>query len=638
MFVREGGSLTISGGSFGGSYTVTGGTTPGGGGATAGQAQGKLIFLHNTATTEFAIASGTRTLGGTDVLAGDGTLAKSGAGTLAITGANANFTGSTTINGGTVLVNGSSSNSAATVNAGGTLGGSGTVGSVTIAGGSIAPGNSIGTINIAGNVDFTGGGNYDVEVDAAGNSDKIEATGTATLTSGIVNVQPEAGDYALSTDYTILTAAGGLGGTTFASVNSSLAFLTPTLSYDANNVYLKLQRNSVDYGSVVSTPNQLAVAAVVGNNAAALQAINSDLMVLTDSGARKAFDSLSGVQHTHGAAAITGAAQQFQQLLFRRIYQGANGALAFNGVSSFDPMQGPLFADTTNNWQRLDADATNQVSRSRGWWLQGFGGFGSIDDTANASGADYRTGGFAAGVDTQWRDYVLGLAGSYAHSDVDPFAGDSDIDSVQVGTYLGWQQDDFYLNASLGLGYHMADASRTVTVGATVNTASSDYETYHVAAAVEVGKGFALNSRTTLIPYAGLEYTHAYRESFAESGAGAANLSVQSNDIDSLRSSLGVRLSHELSTTNHTAITPYLDVAYVREYLDSVSRLEAGFSAVPSSTFRIDGADLDRDRMRLGVGVSGQLNDNTTLNVGYAGELAGSDETHSVAATINFTW
>ena len=40
-----------------------------------------------------------------------------------------------------------------------------------------------------------------------------------------------------STQYTILTATGGLGGTTFAGVlPTNLAFLTPSLTYDANNV------------------------------------------------------------------------------------------------------------------------------------------------------------------------------------------------------------------------------------------------------------------------------------------------------------------------------------------------------------------------------------------------------------------
>ena len=63
---------------------------------------------------------------------------------------------------------------------GGTLGGNGTVGNLVVAsGGTVAPGNSIGTLTVSGNYSQTGGV-YQVEVNSAGQNDKIVATGTAT--------------------------------------------------------------------------------------------------------------------------------------------------------------------------------------------------------------------------------------------------------------------------------------------------------------------------------------------------------------------------------------------------------------------------------------------------------------------------
>ena len=78
--------------------------------------------------------------------------------------------------------------------------------------------------------------------------------------------------------------------------------------------------------------------------------------------------------------------------------------------------------------------------------------------------------------------------------------------------------------------------------------------------------------------------------------------------------------------------------AYVREYMDNVSRMDAGFTAVPTSTFQVDGSELDRNRAQVGVGITGQLNDTTTLNVAYNGKLAGSDDNHSFSATVRFVW
>ena len=60
-------------------------------------------------------------------------------------------------------------------------------------------------------------------------------SGTATLTGATVNAQFAAGSY-LPKQYTILTAAGGLGGTTFAGLtNTNLpAGFTENLSYSGN--------------------------------------------------------------------------------------------------------------------------------------------------------------------------------------------------------------------------------------------------------------------------------------------------------------------------------------------------------------------------------------------------------------------
>ncbi|MDO6514573.1 autotransporter domain-containing protein [Neptuniibacter sp. 2_MG-2023] len=616
-----------------GTNTYTGGTTVSGGTlqGTTTSLQGNII---NNANVTFD-----QTTNGTyaGVMSGTGSFTQAGTGNTNLTGVNT-YTGTTTINDGILSVNGSIANSSTTVNTGATLGGSGTVGNVTInSGGTFAPGNSIGTINVTGDVVFSAGSNYNVEVDAAGNSDKIIATGTATLTGATVNVQPEAGTYAATTDYTILTATGGLGGTTFGSVNSNLAFLTPTLSYDANNVLLNLTRNDISFNNIASTPNQTAVSAVLDNNTTALQSIVNNITPLTESGAQQAFDSLSGIQHTQNQAVMNKLGQQFKQLLFSRSTQSTNSQLGFN-PQTFKPMQGYLLADNSNNWPIGMMEPSSLAANPRGWWMQGLGGFGTIADTTNASGSDYQSAGVALGIDTQWRDFVVGVAGSYTRSNVDPFAGDSDIESFQAGAYGSWARDNIYMNTSVNLGLHKIDATRVVTVGNSVNTATSNYDSINLGVALETGKDIKLNLDTTLTPYIGVSYSHNKRDGFIETGASTANLSVKQQDEDSLRTILGLRLSREIQTKNNETITPAASIAYVHEHLDSQSQLEAGFTAVPTSTFKVDGSDLDKNRLQIGLGVTSQLNRNTTLNVGYNGELASSDKYHSFAATVKFVW
>ena len=95
-------------------------------------------------------------------------------------------------------------------------------------------------ITIAGN--YSGNGVYRVDVDAAGNADRLNAGGTANLTGGSVNALFLPGAY-VSRNYTILSATGGLGGTTFTGGLTTTALpagFTASLNYTPTDVLLDL--------------------------------------------------------------------------------------------------------------------------------------------------------------------------------------------------------------------------------------------------------------------------------------------------------------------------------------------------------------------------------------------------------------
>ncbi len=225
IFVRKGGSLTITGSGALSGGTVTGGA--GSGAGTNGSAAGTGIFLQD-ATVTFNPGSGqTQTISdsiaddfgntdrNSDGVAGDaspgGTVVKAGAGATTLGGANTyrngttvsagtlNLTGSVVsdvtvtggtfantgavnaggaVNGGLWSENGTTSGKV-TVNSGGTLGGNGTVaGGVTVSGGTLAAGNSVGTLNTG---DLTLNGVLEVEIDGGGNADLINVTGAVDI-------------------------------------------------------------------------------------------------------------------------------------------------------------------------------------------------------------------------------------------------------------------------------------------------------------------------------------------------------------------------------------------------------------------------------------------------------------------------
>ena len=164
------------------------------------------------------------------------------------------------------------------------------------------------------------------------------------------------------------------------------------------------------------------------------------------------------------------------------------------------------------------------------------------------------------------------------------------------------------------------------------------YGSYQVNVSTEAGKSFSINPATALTPYVGMEYTHTHRDSFTETGAGLFNLAVQGNAQDSLRTQLGLRLNHSLTFSTGSEVMTFIYGSYVREHLDRVALMDAGFSIVPGNTFRIDGVVLDRNRAQVGAGLMGYVNESMTYHINYDSKFAGSDDNHSFSATLRFRW
>ena len=181
------------------------------------------------------------------------------------------------------------------VNAGGTLAGQGTlIGNfVAAAGGTIAPGAAtpFSTLHVAGDGQFNVGSFYNVNVNPAGQTDKLALTGNATLTGGTVRRCSRRPATTQARPPTILTA-GTRNSTTFAGVTANSIFLSPTLTYPSQQE-VDLTLNSRAFNTAASTPNQTAVANAL--NAGAQNALTAVLFGQTSiAGAQQIFNALSG--------------------------------------------------------------------------------------------------------------------------------------------------------------------------------------------------------------------------------------------------------------------------------------------------------------------------------------------------------
>ena len=265
-------------------------------------------------------------------------------GSLANTGTatnNATLTGSViNTNTGTFINNGAVTGSVANMgvwNGNGSIGGnmvnSGMMGgNATILGnlansGVLSPGNSIGTISVTGNLVQSSSGTYLTEVVGQGQSDRVTVGGAASLGGTVVVSALPGLPFAPSTTYTILSAAGGLGGTTFGAVNELYPFLQSSLSYDANNAYLTLQVGG--FAAAAQNPTQFAVGSALDRAAPtatgdfatvlgtlATQSASQVLPVLT---------SLSGMNYSGFSSSMVQGAQLFMNNFLSQAGGGSPG-------------------------------------------------------------------------------------------------------------------------------------------------------------------------------------------------------------------------------------------------------------------------------------------------------------------------
>ena len=560
-------------------------------------------------------------------ISGTGGLTKNGTGVLNMTGANT-YVGLTTVNAGTLSVNGSLAGAVA-LNSGALLSGTGRVGGLVSNGGTIAPGNSIGTLTVGGN--FTqNGGIYQVEVNAAGQNDRINATGSATLNGGTVQVLAQSGTYARNTTYTILNATGGLSGA-YSGVTSNFAFLTPSLSYDANNAYLLLFQSASAFAAGAQTPNQYAVGTVLDQvNATATGDLNTVLNALSALSTQQgpaALNAISGQQYADfGTTNLAGAA------LFMNTV-GQQMALARGGAGGG---QRQALA------QACDVEACEGLSP---WsvWASALGGLGSVAGNGNSSTLTYNFGGAAAGIDYRLDPrFLVGLSAGYAAGNqwVDSFMGRGWTDTVSVIGYGSFTNAGFYADALAGYAWSGNQMQRQIQFPGLQRTANGSAGANLFMGQIETGYriGIFAPAAASITPFARLQGSTVTQNAFSEWGAGSITLNVAQQTTNSLRTVFGADLAGAIPLGSERSLALDLRLGWLHEYADTGRPITAAFAGAPSNAFTVYGATPQRDAAVIGFSAGTTVAEATRLYLRYDGEISTGSSNHTLNLGLRISW
>jgi outer membrane autotransporter protein len=501
----------------------------------------------------------------------------------------------------------------------------------------------------------------------------ITVNGLALLAGGTVQAQPQAGTYALQTKYTILTASGGVVGK-FANVVSTSAFLGPTLSYDANDVFLTLSKSGF-LATQATTHNQSSVAGALDASS-----FNSPLVLAvlnqTVAGARVAFDALSGELHASVQTSLLNDSLFGREALLGRLRQasraGAPGPVGMLGAggpqvaqagtypqtpSTFagapDPMatlgvggQQLSYADTAGAYAvAAEAPAARaafpvKAAPAQGpdwtWWAQGVGAWGRIDSDGNAADARDRLAGFFTGVDRRYGDnWRAGLASGYTNSslNVDARASSANIDTAHFGAYAGTNWGEISFRSGAAVTWSTIGTSRSIVFPGFADSASARYDasTGQVFGEIAEAKAFG---NVAVEPFFGLAYVHLHTGGFTEAG-GLAALAGSSTNENVGDVSLGLRLATSVALSNGLTLVPRA-TAYWQHAIGNVTPNAALTFLSTSASFTVAGVPLARDAGVVDAGYDVWLSRQAKVGVSYFGQLAPQLQEHAVKGT--FTW
>ena len=551
---------------------------------------GTIIFAGNSNTT--LVLNGTSNFGGTvDVDGGTIQIGSSSA-------PSASLTGSVTVgSGGSLEVGDASSpgavlNGSVTVAPGGTVGGHGTITGSVIDQGTTAPGGSIGTLSVTGNYTFASGSVLAQDVAANGKADLLQVSGTATIASNVkLQVQPADAltSFARVTNYTIITAGGGVSGS-FAGATSTVAGLDPILSYTGNDVNLALVRTDISLGTLGANTDQANAGTAIsagGGAAFNLVAPQSDATV------HQALAQETGDIHTTTEAAIL---------------EGSNFVA--------DEIENRPAADGINLWGSERAGSLHFSA-------------GSNNDAAHGNRL-----GVIGGVDVAVLDGVrAGLAAGYTSDklDISGQIANASVSNLMAAGYLTAGNGPLSLMMGAAASWPKITTQRIVNFGTYSETDTAHYTDSLFALFGEAAWRFELSNSAYAEPLMDVRWTKLGTEPFQEQGGPLAlsqNLGM-TREVSFV--TLGARAG-EAFDFDGARLTPHLLAGWelARGSLASIGTFELGNASFNAAGAPVAGGDFKTEAgMDLGLG-------SFDADLLYTGRFASSMEENDIELRLGY--
>lgn len=271
-------------------------------------------------------------------------------------------------------------------------------------------------------------------------------------------------------------------------------------------------------------------------------------------------------------------------------------------------------------------------------WVRPHGTLGKVDSSDERLGFRYDVAGVGAGIEHRGPGpWLAGATLGYAYAAItQATTGDKGhVDSLQIGAYGGYRGERLHVIAAALFAQNWIASERFTVLSPTLATASYSGQAYSVG--VEAGRKYPV-WQAWVQPLASLVFTHLRQGSFRESGATLLEIVGDSQSVNALKLSLGLRAWRDFDLFG-AKLTPEVRARWVQDLLNERRALTGRFVADASQTaFTVNGAKPTPAAAIIGAGLTLHAGAAFKVAIGYDAELRANATSHTIQALLKLRW